>query len=209
MKHYSRPLKQFPRELNPHEFWNLHKKMESGCWEYTGRRDYDGYGLLAAFEGNNFWRSARLAYLLSRGELPPEKMHVTHDCDNPSCDRPSHLDAKTHRARVLESISKGRTIPHLAKLNLVAKQIHEIRNSPLSLSALARKFGISRSEILHIRKHRAWAEVSDTLVKLVIPICSECGTPITKESKLFFVRGRFLHGVCLDNLVLRVGDLRG
>lgn len=71
------------------------KEMPSGCWEFQGYcgkppRNY-GHSSIK----HKPIASHRLAYLLSKGEIP-EGMLVMHSCDNPPCCNPDHLTLGTH-----------------------------------------------------------------------------------------------------------------
>lgn len=67
------------------------QKNENGCHEWTGAKNYDGYGVIW-FEGYS-WATHRVAYELANGAIPQnsEKFWVLHKCDNPSCCNPEHL----------------------------------------------------------------------------------------------------------------------
>lgn len=65
---------------------------ESGCIEWTGKRDRDGYGRL--YWQSSKWRAPRLAYTLAHGPIPPG-MVIRHRCDNPPCVNVDHLEVGT------------------------------------------------------------------------------------------------------------------
>jgi hypothetical protein len=79
---------------------------EDGCWEWTGARDRDGYGV-KKIDGRQ-WRVHRLAYMEATGEDPGE-LHVLHSCDNPPCYRPSHLRLGTNADNVADKVARGRS----------------------------------------------------------------------------------------------------
>jgi hypothetical protein len=83
-------------------FWAFVSKLPGdGCWEWTGYRDPLGYG---QFRYADITRSAhRASFYIANGYLPPRETGLTidHLCRNPSCVRPEHLEAVTHRENVL------------------------------------------------------------------------------------------------------------
>ena len=65
-----------------------HIVRSDGCWEWTGRKDRDGYGLY----GNR--RAHRVVYEALVGPIP-EGMTLDHLCFNRSCVKPEHLEPVT------------------------------------------------------------------------------------------------------------------
>lgn len=89
----------------------------TGCWEWQGARDKNGYGL--TFYGSNRLRKVtilahRLVYELMVGPIP-EGLGLDHLCRNPPCVRPEHLEPvtqveNTHRSPLtVNSINKAKT----------------------------------------------------------------------------------------------------
>ena len=85
-------------------FWSRIKKTK-GCWVWTGKRDKNGYGRLWVKDGNI--RAHRFSWTLHFGPVP-EGLCVLHDCDNPSCVRPSHLFTGTNVENTKDRSTKGR-----------------------------------------------------------------------------------------------------
>lgn len=86
-------------------FWSFVEKKGS-CWEWTGGRDWDGYGIFSV-RGKSV-RAHRMAYSLAHGEEMPSVM-VLHRCDNPPCCNPEHLWIGTALDNARDAVSKGRT----------------------------------------------------------------------------------------------------
>src|SRR5262245_48163865 len=64
----------------------------TGCWEFTGYLDEDGYGQI-------HWHGKaalahRVAYELAYGPIP-SGLTIDHTCSNPRCVRHDHLDVVT------------------------------------------------------------------------------------------------------------------
>jgi hypothetical protein len=68
-------------------------KAESGCWEWTAKKDHRGYG---QFRINRTTRRAhQIAYEVFVGPIP-EGLEIDHLCRNRACINPDHLEAVTH-----------------------------------------------------------------------------------------------------------------
>ena len=70
------------------------KKTESGCWEWMGQRQKNGYGAIF-YEGKTV-RTHRLAYQLMVGSIP-DGLQIDHLCRNRACCNPEHLEPVTPR----------------------------------------------------------------------------------------------------------------
>ena len=74
----------------------------TGCIEWTGRRDSNGYGRLGGA-----W-AHRQVYEQHHGPIPA-RMEIDHLCSNPPCVNPEHLEAVTraeHCARTMMRLGK-------------------------------------------------------------------------------------------------------
>jgi hypothetical protein len=68
--------------------------VPSGCVEWTGKQDKDGYGRI--WWERRGWRAHRLTYIQAHGPVAPNIV-VRHKCDNPPCVRLDHLEMGTVR----------------------------------------------------------------------------------------------------------------
>lgn len=85
-------------------FWSK-VRLSPDCWEWTGARDRDGYGV---HSGMGWWVAAhRRAWEINRGPIGPG-LHVCHSCDNRACVRPSHLWLGDNTANSHDRDAKGR-----------------------------------------------------------------------------------------------------
>jgi len=70
-----------------------------GCWQWTGHTDRKGYGQFW-HNGRAVW-AHRFAYAAFVGPIP-DGMTIHHECANPSCVRPGHLDPATNSDNAAE-----------------------------------------------------------------------------------------------------------
>ncbi len=99
-------------------FRNFVKVKDSGCWEWTGRRDDHGYGFIRQGRGglkSKRYPAHRMAFDWFKGGIP-EGMLVLHECDNPPCVNPDHLRLGTQADNMRDMKMKGRA-PHGRKKN--------------------------------------------------------------------------------------------
>lgn len=75
----------------PQRFW-VRVRMGDGCWEWTGRVDVGGYGVIMVNRAVK--KAHRWAYETEVGPIPPG-MQIDHLCLNHACVRPDHLEVVT------------------------------------------------------------------------------------------------------------------
>lgn len=76
----------------------------SGCIEWTGAIDAEGYGRL---ETRGEVLAHRISYLMQYGSIP-DGMLVCHRCDNRRCVNHGHLFLGTHQDNTDDRVRKGR-----------------------------------------------------------------------------------------------------
>lgn len=149
----------------PQERFKLqHRIAESGCWEWTGGKDQDGYGLFRGeIEGQMMQRAHRWSWAFHNKSRIPTWGNICHKCDNPSCVNPEHLwlgtvmDNQTDkhrkgRARML----KGEELPW-AKLD--EEKVRAILADPRPSSRIAEEYGISNGTVSDIKRRKSWAHL--------------------------------------------------
>jgi hypothetical protein len=139
-------------------------RMPSGCLEWAGGRDPDGYGIVR-IDGVSR-RVPRLAWELENGPIPPG-MLIRHTCDNPPCFEISHLMTGTHRDNVADMYERQRAADRRGERCPTSKltwpQVREIRQliaAGASQDTVSSRFGVSRRNVRKIIRHETWKETT-------------------------------------------------
>lgn len=140
-------------------FWSKVEIGHSGCWEFTGCRNSDGYG---TFRFGKMVKAHRWAYSFWKGEIP-EGMLVCHSCDNPACVNPVHLWLGTCADNVADRDAKERRPPPKGEINGRAKltkaDVIAIRADARSLDEIATDYGVTTTNIHFIKTGKTWKHV--------------------------------------------------
>jgi hypothetical protein len=108
LRNYGNPVprKERPLEVRLRETgWTV---TESGCWEWSGKRNDGGYGIFSARRlGYENVRAHRVMYEHFVGPIP-EGLEMRHRCDNPPCVNPEHLEPGTHAQNMADIFDRGR-----------------------------------------------------------------------------------------------------
>lgn len=125
----------------------------SGCWEWNGALDDNGYGQMAVNRGRP-WKSYRIAYE-AWVKVPEENVDICHTCDNPPCINPDHLFEGTRQANVDDMIAKRRNANgERAGHKVTDAQVDLIRSEyavgGVSQRSLGAKYGISQAQVSNI-----------------------------------------------------------
>lgn len=130
--------------------------VQSGeCWEWTGSRDKDGYGVFTY--ARKQYRAPKTALELD-GRPVPRGMHACHTCDNPACVRPAHLYVGTPAQNSADAKQRGR-VRVGRKAKVTPDQVRAIRAAVGTHNEIAARFGLSPANISLIRNRRTWADV--------------------------------------------------
>lgn len=126
----------------------VHEMPYCGCWVWAGGVNHAGYGAVM-YKGRD-WSVHRLMWSAKVGPIPPG-MCVLHKCDNPPCCNPDHLFLGSKADNARDRDAKRRSAS-----KLTAEQVFEIRRRDASGPVLAREYGVSITNINHIRARKRW-----------------------------------------------------
>lgn len=134
------------------------------CWEWTGPRNYAGYGVLHV--GGKDRLAHREAWKRTHGKLHT-KVCVLHHCDNPPCVRPDHLFLGSRADNIADMTAKGRrralSGAENGRAKLTEEAVREVRTSHArgeSYDRLAVRHGVTKTNIASIVKRRIWKHVT-------------------------------------------------
>jgi hypothetical protein len=158
-------------EFTKEEIARFHKKYvkhDSGCWNWTAGRFEVGYGMFSGFRGVGGTRKRtmgahRVSWMIHSQRPIPAGMCICHHCDNRLCVNPVHLYLGTYQDNNRDTIRRNRGNRNLGSAcswsKVTEEQVLEILRSDYGRGdngALAKKFGISQSQVSHIRSGKRW-----------------------------------------------------
>lgn len=112
--------------------WSRAERVPSGCMEWQGAQNRDGYGQIRRGRRHEGMLGAhRAAWEVAHGPIP-EGLPVLHRCDNPPCVNPVHLFLGTNDDNMADKVAKGRQSHTRGESHGAAKltdaQVAEIRD---------------------------------------------------------------------------------
>jgi hypothetical protein len=123
------------------KFWkHVDIRGENDCWEWTGAKYANGYGVISGFV------ASRIAMVIATGKQIPHGQLVCHYCDNPSCVNPSHLFIGSYTDNTCDMYNKNRHPRKGVSINPIDKSFRLNLETVAHLSIIATHLGISKSE---------------------------------------------------------------
>ena len=156
-----------------------------GCWEWPKSRNVQtGYGQMGYYEnGKHFVFTAhRVSLAIYSLEPDDRSMCALHRCDNRACVNPDHLFWGSQRENMRDMHTKGRGRDYLAtaakgdrhgsrtaynlprgeqnsKSKLNESAVFHIRESKVSVAALAEFYGVTHQTIYAVLKRHTWKHI--------------------------------------------------
>lgn len=159
-------------ELSEHKmnlFMSHVAVVESGCHEWTARRDAKGYGAWRVNDRSRQLKAHRVAYMIAHGEIDDDKLCL-HMCDNRACVNPAHLYLGTSADNTRDMLERdrcsrvGMSLPgsrngraKLGESDVI--KIRELYASGVNQCAIGRMCGVTHDAVHMIVKRKSWKHV--------------------------------------------------
>jgi hypothetical protein len=142
----------------------------TGCLNYTGHLDKDGYGIIG-FGAHKMLFAHRAAAFFA-GVIPTldAPFHVCHHCDNPACGEETHLYKGNHKTNAMDMASRGRQYfqqhpeavrrgHSCGRSRLTEEQAREIKLSHERQVKLAKRYNVTQAAISAIKTGSSWKHI--------------------------------------------------
>jgi hypothetical protein len=132
------------------------------CWIWTRARSQAGYGILTI--NYEVLYAHRLSWEFVNGDIP-DGMVIMHNCDNPACVNPEHLQLGTQKDNLQDMWKKNRGScgeNHICA-KITNEDVYKIRrlseNENLTRKEIGNMFGLSRQAVTDIIYRRTWKHI--------------------------------------------------
>lgn len=133
---------------------------KSGCWNWNGVINTDGYGM-ACYQGEQV-RAHRLSLLNHLG-LEGSELLALHHCDNRRCINPDHLYLGTNQDNSNDMVNRDRANPLRGEDSALSKITEEQAASILidtrPHQKIAEDHSVSKSTVSSIKTGRRWKHI--------------------------------------------------
>ena len=147
------------------------QEKENGCWECISHcKDKDGYVRIRY--NHKHERLFRVLFQKKYEEIPKGKV-LRHLCNNAWCCNPDHLKIGTQKENYQDIVDCGRSLKgkenkKIRGINngankLKENDVIEIYLSKEKNSVLAKKYNVSKTNIIYIKKKKQWKWLTDKL----------------------------------------------
>lgn len=155
-------------EFTKEEFERFCSKIDirskEECWNWKADRFRAGYGMFTLRRpGRKTWAAHRIAWIMWNMQAIPRGMVISHTCSNKACVNPRHLELATYSENNQHTVLSGRANHRVGEScswsKLTDEAVREIRTSSASGVSLAAKFGVSPSQVSHVKSGRRWTHL--------------------------------------------------
>lgn len=127
------------------------------CWNWTGARDEDGYGLIRLTRVTQTPIRVHRLYAAMTGILDPSSDDlILHACDNPACFNPEHLFSGSARDNARDRVLKARNPGQKLTLEDVRSIRHLVR-AGVPVREVARQYSVNPSHVWRIIINKQWS----------------------------------------------------